>query len=100
MKKLLIYITISFMAMAFYSCKKQLDALPKNAKVEGNVIVDQLTAQVALNGVYYDFANASSTSTGWQVHEVFPASLAGYIESGYGYSNSDLNRNFLITIGS
>ncbi|MDB5158012.1 MAG: RagB/SusD family nutrient uptake outer membrane protein [Mucilaginibacter sp.] len=99
MKKLLTYIIISFIGLAIFSCKKQLDALPKNAKVEGNVIVDQLTAQVALNGVYYDFADASTTSTGWQGHEVLPASLAGYVENGFGFSSSDLNQNFLITAG-
>lgn len=32
------------------SCDDQLNALPTQSKVEGNVIVDQKSAEVALNG--------------------------------------------------
>ena len=35
------------------ACEDQLNALPGQSKVEGNVILDQKTAEVALNGVYY-----------------------------------------------
>lgn len=37
------------------ACEDQLNALPGQSKVEGNVILDQKTAEVALNGVYYLF---------------------------------------------
>ena len=39
------------------ACEDQLNALPGQSKVEGNVILDQKTAEVALNGVYYRFAD-------------------------------------------
>ena len=34
------------------SCSDELDALPGQSKVDGNVVVDQKSAIVALNGVY------------------------------------------------
>ncbi|MBD1366595.1 RagB/SusD family nutrient uptake outer membrane protein [Mucilaginibacter sp. ZT4R22] len=93
MKKIFTYLIICFIAVVFFACNKDLSAPPKNAKVEGNTIIDQSTAQIALNGVYYNFAFATATTTGWQMHEVFPASLAGYIHFGFGNSPSDLNQN-------
>ena len=34
------------------ACEDQLNALPGQSKVEGNVILDQKTAEVAMNGLY------------------------------------------------
>ena len=87
MKRLIIYISaITLIAFTQTSCKKQLNALPDQAKVEGNVIVDEKSAQVALNGAYYRFAGVAENfttglpSTQWSwVHEIYPSSLAGNI---------------------
>jgi starch-binding outer membrane protein, SusD/RagB family len=57
MKRLSIYFIFFALLIAYSSCKKQLNAPPKNAKVDINAIVDQQSAQVALNGVYYRLAN-------------------------------------------
>ena len=96
MKKLSIYITISFLALNFFSCKKSLNELPPQSKVEGNVIIDQKSAEVALNGVYYRFAEAGddrgvqSTQTSY-THEKLPSSLAGFIENRTGASALNMN---------
>jgi len=76
-----------------YSCGKELGALPKNAKVEENTILDQATAQIALNGAYYNFANASTTRANWQQHQLLPATLAGYLGYGYGPLPQEDNQN-------
>lgn len=59
------------------ACEDQLNALPGQSKVEGNVILDQKTAEVALNGVYYRFADGGddrgTPSTMWaSSHEISP----------------------------
>ena len=87
MKRSIIYfLTIAIIAVSQSSCKKELNALPDQAKVEGNVIVDEKSAQVALNGAYYRFAGVAENyttglpSTQWSwVHEIYPSSLAGNI---------------------
>jgi len=87
MKKLIIQLLVlGVVAFSFPSCKKELNALPDQAKVEGNVIVDQRSAEVALNGVYYRFANVADNyttglpSTQWSwIHEIYPSSMAGNI---------------------
>jgi hypothetical protein len=78
------YIAIAVLMISFYACKKELGALPKNSKVDENIIIDQGTAQIALNGAYYTFANANETRTGWQMHQILPAMLAGYLGDGFG----------------
>lgn len=88
---------ISLILTSFYACNKQLSALPQNAKVAANTILDQATAQIALNGVYYNFANATTIKTGWQMHEILPASFAGYIQYGFGTSASDINQTYSYT---
>jgi hypothetical protein len=68
------------------SCSKQLNALPDQAKVDGNVILDQKSAEVTLNGAYYRFANVFDNnttglpSTNWSnIHEQYPSSFAGNV---------------------
>jgi hypothetical protein len=81
MKNSIIY----FLLLAFItsSCNKQLNVLPTTTKVDGNVIVDRNSAQVALNGVYYRFANGGVDNNNvptilWErVNESIPAQLAG-----------------------
>ena len=51
MKRYCIYIIELLVIALFCSCEDQLNALPGQSKVDGNVIVDQETAEVALNGV-------------------------------------------------
>jgi len=65
------------------SCSDELDALPGQSKVDGNVIVDQKSAEVALNGIYYSYAmcgtdyyDVKSTLCS-PIYEVYPADLAG-----------------------
>ncbi len=65
-----------------YSCKKQLDALPNDALVEGNTITNQQSANIALNGVYYRFANASSVQTNWLEEEINGGILTGFLDDG------------------
>jgi len=88
------------MATLFLSCKRELNALPTQAKVEGNVIIDQKSAEVALNGAYLRFAeggNDSGTpSVRWaQNHEIRGSWLAGYM--AYPYGKSTFDENFSIT---
>ena len=56
MKQAIIYILSFLGIISQMSCDDQLNALPTQSKVVGNVIVDQKSAEVALNGVYYRFA--------------------------------------------
>lgn len=87
MKKYNLYILmLSVFALYNSSCSKQLNALPDQAKVEGNVIVDERSAEVALNGAYYRFAGVADNyttglpSTQWsRVHEIYSSSMAGNI---------------------
>lgn len=88
MKRIIIYILFVVLTGIQFSCKKDLNALPSNAKVEGNVILDQKSAQIALNGVYYYLAgvaiygNISSTHFEEQ-HENAGSFMSGYLTSGY-----------------
>ncbi|SHM61247.1 SusD family protein [Chitinophaga jiangningensis] len=68
------------------ACKKELGKLPENARVEGNTILDQRTSEIALNGIYYRFANVNggTNTTQWRDNEFIPAACAGYMGSGYG----------------
>ncbi|HIX53600.1 MAG TPA: RagB/SusD family nutrient uptake outer membrane protein [Candidatus Sphingobacterium stercoripullorum] len=70
----------------FVFCESQLGALPENAKVDGNTVLDEATAKIALNGVYYRFANVSASNniTQWTINERLPAQLSGYMVYGYG----------------
>lgn len=87
-------ITISAVLAALLAlntgCESQLNALPGEKKVYGSIIVDEATAQIALNGVYYRFANTGSSTdepltTLWaDCHEFYPATAAGLGVSPYG----------------
>ena len=90
MKRKLIYIFLGLACAAssvsIISCESQLGALPENAKVDGNTVLDAATARIALNGVYFRFANVSTSKniTEWTKNERLPAQLAGYMMYGYG----------------
>lgn len=98
MNKLYSYLALCVTIVTLNACSKQLSAPPENAKVEDNTILDQSTAQIALNGVYYTFANATATKNGWQVHQIIPAELTGYMEYGYGPGGYDNNDNSEVTL--
>lgn len=73
-------------ALSLISCESQLGALPENAKVDGNTVLDAPTARIALNGVYFRFANVSlgNNTAQWTNNERLPAQLSGYMTYGYG----------------
>lgn len=87
------YIAAAVLIISCYACKKELGALPKNAKVDANTILDQATAQIALNGAYYRFANATITKTGWQSHQIIPPMFAGYLGMYSSILPEEENRN-------
>jgi len=88
MKKL-IYILLAVALFSQSACRKELNALPQNAEVEGNAIVDEPSANVALNGVYYCLANANNTSTNWNNNKIMGSLFAGYIGSGNGATDDE-----------
>ncbi|MBS0030945.1 RagB/SusD family nutrient uptake outer membrane protein [Chitinophaga sp. 22321] len=92
--KRIIYTILGVALVAGVSCRKELAKLPENAKVDGNTILDQRTSEIALNGVYYRFANvdAANNVTDWQEHEVQPAMFAGYLGYGYGADPAEENQ--------
>ncbi|MFR7879411.1 MAG: hypothetical protein ACLU4J_25145 [Butyricimonas paravirosa] len=103
MKQVIIYILSFLGILSQMSCDDQLNALPTQSKVEGNVIVDQKSAEVALNGVYYRFAEGGddrgTPSTQWGYsQEIVPAYLSGYITRTSG--NLDENASVQATDGS
>src|ERR1700722_4378175 len=76
------------------ACKKQLNVFPTTSQVDGNVITDQQSAQVVLNGVYYQFTDVSEdfvtgmTRIFWSsINEELPSELAGSI-TGYSLIDS------------
>ncbi|SMD01559.1 SusD family protein [Pedobacter africanus] len=82
MKKNIIFILCCSVMMLQYSCKKTLSALPENAKVDANTILDQKTAEVALKGAYYLLYNIpfrGTNTTCWDTHQWQPAYYAGYL---------------------
>lgn len=91
--KRIIYVMLGAVLIAGVACKKELGKLPENAKVDGNTILDQRTSEIALNGVYYRFANveAENNVTKWLEHEVPPGMFAGYLGYGYGEDDAELN---------
>lgn len=93
MKKIFIYTIFAAMVFTNQSCKKDLNALPESSRVAEAVITDARTAETALNGAYYNFANASPIKTSWQYHELAPAMLAGYMGYAFGAQPEELNQN-------
>jgi starch-binding outer membrane protein, SusD/RagB family len=80
------------------SCKKQLNALPSQAVVDGTVVVDQKSAEIALNGVYYRFANVATVSAVISTNrsyssEIIPSMMAGWMQYGFG-SNAFQNHTY------
>ena len=77
-------------------CKKELNVFPTTAEVDGNLITDQQTAEVVLNGVYSRFANSGEDIYGipatlWSVvNETFPSELAGSVGFAFGYNAVDM----------
>ncbi|TDG37521.1 RagB/SusD family nutrient uptake outer membrane protein [Pedobacter changchengzhani] len=92
MKKYLSLLIITLIAALQFGCKKQLDALPKDSLVEGNVITNEQTARTALNGVYYRFANASRTNTDWLKNEIYAGFLTGFMDNGYNSLDETENK--------
>lgn len=85
MKRLLSNILLFSLVTVQVACDKQLSAPPANARVEGTAITDQKTAQIALNGVYYRFANITSNNiTDWKSHQVAGGMLTGMLGYGFG----------------
>lgn len=73
------------LAGTLWGCKKELNVYPTTSEVDGNVIVDAKSATTALNGVYYQFADAgldynSVPSVKWvDVNEAIPSQLTGML---------------------
>jgi hypothetical protein len=98
-KFIIIYISILFATVQF-SCKKELSALPSQSKVEGNVVIDQKSAEIALNGAYLLFADGAddrgTPSVKWALnHEIQYSVLAGNLQ--YAFGPSEIQENNLIT---
>lgn len=86
------------LTVSITSCSDQLDALPTQSKVDGNVVVDAKTAKIALNGIYYKYALCDEDyygilSTGCaNVYETYPADFAGlisYYQGPYMFESHD-----------
>lgn len=85
-KNILIFGSLLVGASSITSCDDKLSALPSQSKVEENLIVDQSSAEIALNGIYYMYAECgtdyydvlSTQCTGTQ--EIKPATIAGVTE--------------------
>jgi len=80
------------------SCSDELDALPTQSKVDGNVVVDAKSAKIAVNGVYYQYAMCGEDyygvlSTGCaNSYETYPADFAGivtYYQGPYMFETHD-----------
>lgn len=96
MKKIIIAIVFTAATAVQLSCKKELNALPAQSKVEGNVIVDQKSADIALNGVYLRLAEGGddrgTPSIFWaENHEAEVSVLAGNGSSPSGLSEFEEN---------
>jgi hypothetical protein len=82
LKKIIIFLAIG---LSLGACKKQLNVFPTTSEVDGNLITDRQSAQAALNGVYYRFADAGTDkynngnlTTFWSnINEAVPSQLAG-----------------------
>lgn len=83
MKQHIIVVILTITGCFLWGCKKQLSVFPTTSEVDGNVIVDKKSAQTALNGIYYLFANAGfdnnqNPSILWYtVNETIPSELSG-----------------------
>jgi hypothetical protein len=95
MKQFLSYTLLIALVMSQAACEKKLNAPPSQAVVENTLVVDQSSAEIALNGAYYRFAGVTTvlaaTSTRWYSHEVHPAMMAGMMQYGFGAMNFQTN---------
>ena len=68
------------------SCDDKLSELPKQYTVDGNVVIDQKSAQTLLNGMYYTFVASGTDNYDQQstpcnrYYDSFPADFAGLYE--------------------
>ena len=97
-KSFLLYFLLAALIGMNTSRDKTLNALPTQEKVDDNVIVDQKSAEIALNGVYYLFVNVTENrttglpGTTWAPsHEILPAQFAGLIENYQGPSRPEMH---------
>jgi len=85
MKKIIIFICLLSAIVVNTSCEDQLNALPTQSKVDANIIVDQKSAEVALNGIYYQYAMCGNdyydvpSTMCFNEYELTPARLAGLV---------------------
>lgn len=92
MKKIFTYISLALAAGFIFSSCGKLDSLPGQSKVYENLVVDQQSAEVALNGAYYSYALCGEDyygveSTGQPLYtEIFPSDFAGTMIS-YDYGD-------------
>lgn len=87
MKNIIFALSCVAFALTSVSCESELGALPENAKVDGNTVLDAATAKIALNGVYFRFAGVEptdNTTQGWKQNERFPSMMAGHMQYGFG----------------
>lgn len=87
------------------ACNKQLNILPTTQEVDGNIIVDKNSAQSALNGVYYLFANSKytnqvQTEQWFQINEAIPSLLSGMYSGLQYYASTSYTRHDVITPSS
>ncbi len=92
MKQQFFYI-ISFFCLLLGACKKDLNAPPPNARVNGTAVTDLNSAQVTLNGVYYRFANATPILYDWQQPNIHSGMLTGMLGYGFGAYSDETNLN-------
>ncbi|MCK9304118.1 MAG: RagB/SusD family nutrient uptake outer membrane protein [Bacteroidales bacterium] len=85
MKKIIILLCLFTAIIVNTSCEDQLNALPTQSKVDDNLIVDQKSAEVALNGVYYTYAMCGNdyydvpSTMCFLEYELYPAMLSGLV---------------------
>src|SRR5688572_25003657 len=96
MKKFIIYIAIASLIVVLVSCKKDLTAPPSQALVEGTVVIDQKSAENALNGAYARFVNVGVTlntnTHQWSsTQEIGPAMWAGMMQYAFGALQDQFN---------
>jgi len=96
MNKIFLYTLLMASLLLPYGCTKQLDKLPDNAKVEGNAITDQSSANIALNGVYFRLANANNSFADWRPNQLMGGLFCGYLGNATG-GNGDENNIFANT---
>ena len=102
LKNIIFVLSCAVSTVGFSSCEGELGALPENAKVDGNTILDAPTAKIALNGVYFRFAGVdpgTNITQAWMANERFPSTMAGHMQYGYGYGTGSPELNQLAGYG-